>query len=478
MNKDKKIELGITVKKDQDFSEWYTQVVQKAELADYSTVKGCMIIRANAYSIWEKIQEYLNKKIKKIGVKNAYFPLFIPESFFKKESEHAKGFTPEVAWIANTEEGERLAIRPTSETIMYDSYSRWIRSHRDLPLRINQWCNIVRWETKATRLFLRTREFLWQEGHCVYETKEECDKETLEYLKEYKNLCEELLALPVLIGKKSESEKFAGALYTLSVEGVMPDGKGLQMGTSHNLGQGFAKAFGIRFLGEDGKEHIPWQNSWGVSTRLIGALVMVHGDDKGMVIPPRAAENKAVIVPILTGDNEKVLKRAKEVFRELGKFNAILDDREGYTPGWKFNDWELKGIPLRIEIGPRDIEKKQIVLVRRDNYEKMSVKDKNLSEEVERTLDLIQENLFNRAKKLMDSKIASVKNKNEFKKAIENKMAVKAYWCGNSECEKIVKNEFSVKSLNMPLDQPKNIKENCFCCGKKANVICYFAKSY
>ena len=478
MPKEKKVEVGITVKKDQDFSEWYTQVVQKAELADYSTVKGCMIIRPNAYSIWEKIQEYLNKKIKSIGVKNAYFPLFIPESFFKKESEHAKGFSPEVAWIANTEEGERLAIRPTSETIMYDSYSRWIRSHRDLPLRINQWCNVVRWETKATRLFLRTREFLWQEGHCAYETKEECDKETIGYLKEYKNLCEELLALPVLIGKKSENEKFAGAYYTTSIEGVMPDGKCLQMGTSHNLGQGFAKAFNIKFLGEDSKEHLPWQNSWGVSTRLIGALVMVHGDDKGMVIPPRAAENKAVIVPILTGDNEKVLKRAKEISKELNKFNIILDDREGYTPGWKFNEWELKGIPLRVEIGPKDLEKKQVILVRRDTSEKIAVKDKDLSKEVENVLGLIQENLFNKAKKLMESRIVNVKNKSEFKKAISDGKAAKAFWCGDVLCEKEIKDETGAKSLNMPFDQPKNIKENCFYCGKKASVVCYFGKSY
>ncbi len=478
MNKDKKVEIGLTVKKNQDFSEWYTQVIQKAELADYSTVKGCMIIRPNAYSIWEKIQDYLNKRIKKIGVKNAYFPLFIPESFFKKEAKHAKGFIPEVAWIANTEDGERLAIRPTSETIIYDSYSRWVRSYRDLPLRMNQWCNIVRWETKATRLFLRTREFLWQEGHCVYETQEDCDKETLEYLKEYKNLCEGLLALPVLIGKKSESEKFAGAFYTTSIEGIMPDGRGLQMGTSHNLGQGFGKAFNIRFLGEDGKEHVPWQNSWGVSTRLLGALIMVHGDDKGMIIPPKAAENKAVIVPILTGDNEKVLKKANEIFKPLSKFNVILDDRDGYTPGWKFNEWELKGIPLRIEIGPKDLDKKQVILVRRDTGEKIAVKEKELFNIVDETLSKIQENLFNKAKKLMDSNIINVKNKNEFKKAINEKKAVKAYWCGKKECEEIIKDESGAKSLNMPFDQPKNLKENCFCCNKKAEVVCYFAKSY
>ncbi|MBU2459244.1 MAG: proline--tRNA ligase, partial [Nanoarchaeota archaeon] len=268
---------GLTVKKSENFSEWYNQVVQKAELADYSDVKGFMVIRPNAYSIWEIITEYFNKRIKALGVRNAYFPLLIPESFFKKEAEHAKGFQPEVAWVSNRED-ERLAIRPTSETIMYDSYSKWIRSWRDLPLRINQWCNVVRWETKATRLFLRTREFLWQEGHCVYETEKECEEETKIYLKEYEKLCRDILAMPVLAGKKTEKEKFSGAKYTLSIEGIMPDGKALQMGTSHNLGQGFAKSFGISFLDKNEKRNTPWQNSWGVSTRLIGALTMVHGD--------------------------------------------------------------------------------------------------------------------------------------------------------------------------------------------------------
>ncbi|MBU1252707.1 MAG: proline--tRNA ligase, partial [Nanoarchaeota archaeon] len=295
---------GLTVKKSENFSEWYNQVVQKAELADYSDVKGFMVIRPNAYSIWEIITEYFNKRIKALGVRNAYFPLLIPESFFKKEAEHAKGFQPEVAWVSNRED-ERLAIRPTSETIMYDSYSKWIRSWRDLPLRINQWCNVVRWETKATRLFLRTREFLWQEGHCVYETEKECEEETKIYLKEYEKLCRDILAMPVLAGKKTEKEKFSGAKYTLSIEGIMPDGKALQMGTSHNLGQGFAKSFGISFLDKNEKRNIPWQNSWGVSTRLIGALTMVHGDDKGLVLPPKLAYNKVVIIPLLFKGKEK-----------------------------------------------------------------------------------------------------------------------------------------------------------------------------
>src|SRR3990167_9238129 len=360
-----KSQEGLTVKKEENFSEWYNQVVQKAELADYSDVKGFMVIRPNAYSIWEAIQSYLDKRIKLLGVRNAYFPLLIPESFFKREAEHAQGFTPEVAWIANKNDQEhgkteRLAIRPTSETIIYDSYSKWIRSWRDLPLRINQWCNVVRWETKATRLFLRTREFLWQEGHCVYETKEECDKETLMYLGEYEKLCRELLAIPVIIGKKTEKEKFAGALYTTTIESLMPDGRSLQCGTSHNLGQDFAKSFKISFLGRNEKPQIPWQNSWGISTRLIGALVMVHGDDKGLVLPPNVAYNKVVIIPIVFEDNKDIiLRKAKEIYQLLKSFNPIMDDRDNYSAGWKFNEWELKGIPLRIEIGPRDIKEKQ-----------------------------------------------------------------------------------------------------------------------
>src|SRR3989338_1917254 len=393
-------EVGITVKKSEDFSEWYTQVIQKAELADYSPVKGFMIIKPNAYSIWESIQNYFNDRLKKLEVRNAYFPLLIPESFFKKESEHAKGFTPEVAWIENKDdEGERLAIRPTSETIMYDSYSKWVRSWRDLPLRINQWCNVVRWETKTTRLFLRTREFLWQEGHCVYETKEDCDKETLIYLEEYEKLCKELLAIPVIKGKKTEKEKFAGALYTTTIESLMPDGRSLQCGTSHNLGQDFAKSFKISFLGRNEKPQIPWQNSWCISTRLIGALVMVHGDDKGLVLPPNVAYNKVVIIPIVFEDNKDIiLREAKKIFNSLKIYNPILDDRDSYSAGWKFNDWELKGIPVRIEIGPKDIKLKQVVVVRRDTNKKEFIKITKLKNRIKDLLNEIQEDMYTKAK--------------------------------------------------------------------------------
>ena len=476
----KQKELGITVKKDKDFSEWYTQVVQKAELADYSPVKGCMIIRPNAYSIWQAIQDYFNARLIKLNIRNAYFPLFVPEEFFKKESEHAKGFSPEVAWIANKDEsGQKLAIRPTSETIIYDSYSRWIRSWRDLPYKLNQWANIVRWETKTTRLFLRTREFLWQEGHCVYETKEECDKETLIILDEYENLCKELLAIPVIKGKKTEKEKFAGALYTTTMEAFMPDGKSLQCGTSHNLGQGFAKSFNISFIGRDEKQQIPWQNSWGISTRLIGALVMIHGDDKGLVLPPNVAYNKVVIVPILfEKDKNIVLKKAKELSNKLKIFNPILDDRDTYSAGWKFNEWDLKGIPIRIEIGPKEIKEKQVVLVRRDNNKKEFVKLSKISIKIKELLKEIQEDMYNKAKKHLDSSIEYVNNFKSLKQAIENKKIAAALYCGNSVCEDNIKNKLNgVKAICIPFTNEQK-KGNCINCNKPAFVYAYFAKSY
>ena len=446
---------GLTVSKEKDFSEWYTQVVQKADLADYSPVKGCMIIKPHGYSIWEQIQQYFNERLRALKVKNAYFPLFIPESFFKKEMAHAEGFSPEVAWIANKEEGERLAVRPTSETVMYDAYANWIRSHRDLPLRINQWANVVRWETKQTRLFLRTREFLWQEGHCVYATQEECTKETEQYLQEYQKLCEELLAIAVLPGRKSESERFAGAMDTYSIDGIMPDGKSLQMGTSHQLGQGFGKAFGISFLGEDGKKHIPWQNSWGVSTRLLGAVIMVHGDDKGLVLPPRAARQKAVIVPIYKEDEkDTVLKEAKKIEKSLSEYGVFVDDRDGYTPGWKFNEWELKGIPLRIEIGPKDIAKKQVVLVRRDTSKKTPIAISDLGKVVPQQLEEMHHEMLKRSRAMLTSHITSVKTWKELVSAINNHQVVKAFWCGKKSCEEKVKAEASgARTINLPLEQ-------------------------
>ncbi len=476
---------GIAVKKEEDFAEWYPQVCLKAGLADYSPVKGCMIIKPLGYAVWENIQQYFDRKLKEHGVKNAYFPLFIPESFFKREAEHAQGFSPEVAWIANRDEdgAERLAVRPTSETIMYDSYSRWIRSYRDLPLLINQWCNVVRWETRAVKLFLRSREFLWQEGHCVYETEKECHEETLYYLSLYKQMCEELLAVPVIAGRKSESEKFAGAKATYSIEAFMPDGKALQMGTSHDLGQNFAKAFGISFLGKDEASHLPWQNSWGVSTRMIGAVVMAHSDNQGLVLPPRLAPVKAVIVPIIFEKSKhEVLKKCREVYDELakeyGKSAIVLDGREEYSSGWKYNEWEMKGVPLRVEIGPKDIEKQHVVMVRRDTKEKRMVKDNDIMKTVPHILEEMQHDLFAKARKFMEQSTVRVNTFEEFKKAAEEKKLILAAWCGTKACEEEIKSKTGgVTTRNIPLDDKKPTG-NCIHCERKAEHHIYFSKSY
>ena len=473
---------GLTAKKEEDTAKWYEEVCLKSELAEFSPVKGTMIIRPRGYFIWETIQEYFNKNIiEKTNCENAYFPLFIPESFFKKEAEHAKGFQPEVAWIDSklTSPGERLAIRPTSETIIYDSYSRWIRSYKDLPLRINQWANVVRWETETTKLLIRSREFLWQEGHCVYETEKECDKETFQYIQLYKKLCEELLALPVLVGKKTEKEKFAGAKYTLAIEAFMPDGKALQCGTSHNLGQGFAKSFGIEFIGKDEKKHLPWQNSWGLSTRLIGATVMMHSDNKGLVLPPKIAKNQIVIIPILFDKTKsKILKQAEKISKQLSKFAPILDDREEYSPGWKFSEWELKGIPLRIEIGPKDLEKESITIVKRNTGEKSQLKIKEIKTKIPEILEEIQNELFSVAKKFLESNIIEVKNWNELIKTINEKKMAKTIWCGNGKCEEEIKEKTGgATSRCIPLDS-KKIYGNCPNCRKPAKTKIYFSKSY
>ena len=470
---------GITVKKEVDFSEWYNQVVLKAELADYAPVRGFMTIRPRGYAIWQAIQDYFNQVIKSKGVRNVYFPLLIPESFFKKESEHAEGFAPELAWIERKEgDEERVAIRPTSETIMYDAFAKWIRSWRDLPFRINQWCNILRWEVKQTKLFLRTREFLWQEGHCVYETEGECVKEALMFLGEYKRLAEELLAIPVFDGEKTELERFAGGKATFTLEALMPDGKALQMGTSHNLGQNFAKSFGLKFLSRNEKEQFAWQNSWGFSTRLIGAVVMVHSDNKGLVLPPRIAEHKAVVVPIIFEKNrEKVLRKAKELATQLKEVNAFVDDRDAYSAGWKFNEWELKGIPLRVEFGPKDLEKKQAVLVRRDTGNKTIVKWSSLKKEVKKQLEEMQENLFKKAEKFLKESTVEVSRWNEFKRAVSEKKLVFAPFCEKTWCEEEIKRETTATSRCIPFNQ-KEAKLECVKCGSAASRKSYFAKSY
>lgn len=478
-------DVGLTVKKSEDFSEWYTQLILKSGLADYAPVKGCMILRESACAIWERIQEIFNKSIKQTGHRNVYFPLFIPEGFLKKEAEHFVGFTPEVAWVTkggDTTLEERLAIRPTSETIIYATFSKWIRSWRDLPMKLNQWCNIVRWETKATKLFLRTREFLWQEGHTAHCNKEEADEEVIEILNYYRDLMENYLAIPVLAGKKTESEKFAGALYTTTLEALMPDGKALQMGTSHNLGQNFSKVFDIKFIGEDEKERFVWQTSWGISTRLIGALVMVHSDDKGLVLPPRVAPIQTVIVPIpyKGAEPEQIAAKAREILAELRKHNieVILDDRPEYTPGWKFNEWELKGVPVRIEIGPRDLKQKQVTLVRRDTGAKIAASELKISETVKDLLQEIQRNLFASAKKHLNENIRKAATVDELEDILKDKAGfVRASWCCSPGCEQKIKEKTGATIRIMPFEDEEPFS-TCLNCGQKADNVVYFARAY
>jgi prolyl-tRNA synthetase len=478
-------DVGITVKKSEDFSEWYTQVVVKSGMADYAPVKGCMIFRELSYAIWEKIQEIFNQKIKATGHKNVYFPLFIPESFLKKEAEHFEGFVPQVAWITiggDRPLEEKLAIRPTSETIMYATYAKWIRSWRDLPLKLNQWNSVVRWETEATKLFLRTREFLWQEGHTAHATKEEADQEVMEILNIYKEIIEDYLAIPVIAGRKSENEKFKGALYTTTLEALMPDGKALQMATSHQLGQNFSKAFDIKFLDKDEKEKYVWQTSWGFSTRMIGAMVMVHSDDKGLVLPPKIAPIQAVIVPILykEADSKSILTKTKEIYEKLKNHgvSAVLDDRTEYTPGWKFNEWELKGVPIRIEVGPRDLKKKQATLARRDTFERIPVKEEEIVETVLKLLEKIQKNLFNNAKKFLEEYITTVKTYGEFKETLKNKGGfIRACWCANSACEEKIKEETGATIRTIPFER-EEIFAKCVYCGEEAKEVVYFARAY
>jgi prolyl-tRNA synthetase len=478
-------DVGVTFKKSENFSEWYTEVILKSGLADYAPIKGCMIIREDAVAMWEKIQEILNRKIKATGHRNVYFPMFIPEGFLKKEAEHFEGFTPEVAWVTHggdTQLEEKLAVRPTSETIMYATFAKWIRSWRDLPLKINQWCNIVRWETKATKLFLRTREFLWQEGHTAHASKEEAEKEVVYALGEYRDVIESYLAIPVMTGIKSDSEKFAGADYTTALEAMMPDGKALQMGTSHNLGQHFAKVFDIKFIGEDEKDHYVWQTSWGLTTRTIGALVMIHGDDKGLVLPPKIAPVHVVIVPIpyKGADPEAIGAKAKEFKDKLTQkgLSVILDDRSEYTPGWKFHEWELKGVPIRVEIGPRDLKQEQVTIARRDTGEKTFIKEKEAVNAVEKLLEEIQHNLYAKARVNQEKLTTTAKSYDEFKQVVCDKGGfVKAAWCGAADCEAKIKDETGATIRVIPFEKEEP-QTNCVYCGQRAKDIVYFARSY
>ena len=479
-------DLGITVKKEVDFSEWYTQVVLKSELADYAGSKGFIVLRPNGYDIWEQIKQDFDSRIRKTGHRDAYFPTLIPESLLRRESEHFEGFVPEVFWVTHSgtqELSDKYAVRPTSETIIHDSMSRWVRSWRDLPLLLNVWNSVLRAEIKSTKPFLRSTEFLWQEGHTAHATDAEAEKEVMDILLTYREVMQNLLAIPVYIGKKSEKEKFVGAVYTTALEAMMPDGRAVQMGTSHHLGQNFSRPFEIRFLDRDSELRFVWQTSWGISWRIIGALIMEHGDDKGLVLPPRLAPIQIVIVPIIfsSGKAAEILERCSEVEKELNAagLRTLVDSRENYTPGWKFNEWEMKGIPLRIEIGPRDLANKTAVLVRRDTRSKMSVALANISSESRKNLETIQENLWEIASSRLKEQTASVNSFDDLRTVLEERGGfVKAPWCGSQECETKVKDDTGADIRLIPFDEIAALGSICIICKQPATAIAYFARAY
>ncbi len=464
---------------EEDFAQWYTDVVKQAELVDYGPVRGTMIIKPYGYAIWENIQQELDRRFKETGHVNVYFPLFIPESMLQKEKDHIEGFAPEVAWVTHggdDELEERLVVRPTSEVLFGDYYSKNIHSYRDLPKLYNQWANVVRWE-KTTRPFLRSSEFLWQEGHTAHATREEAEEETRKMLEVYADVCENILAIPVVKGRKTESEKFAGAVYTLTIEALMHDGRALQSGTSHYLGTGFAEAFDIQYLDKEGKQQYVHQTSWGVSTRIMGALIMVHGDNRGLVVPPRVAPVQAMIIPIAQ-HKEGVLDKAYELRDRLKDIIRVDIDDSDKTPGWKFNEAEMKGYPIRIEIGPRDIENNQVVAVRRDTLEKETILMSDLETRIPELLDEIQQNLYDKALAHREKKTTVVKNMEEMKRVLEeNPGFMKAMWCGDASCEEKVKEEFSVTSRCIPFEQER-LDDSCFVCGKEAKEMVYWARAY
>ena len=476
-------EVGITVSKSENFSEWYTQVVIKTELVDYAPVKGLIVLRPDGYSIWESIKESLDKKLKETGHRNGFLPVLIPESLLAKEKEHFEGFNPEVFWVTHSgtsEIGERLALRPTSETLAYSLFSKWIRSWRDLPLKINFWNSALRAEIKGTKPFLRTSEFLWQEGHTVHATKDEAEKEVADILELYKKTIEEELAVPVVTGKKSEKDKFVGAVYTNTLESLMPDGKALQMGTSHFLGQNFSKPFDVKYLDENNSETFAWQTSWGVSWRLIGGMIMTHGDDKGLVLPPKVAPIQVVIIPIYYSkeDKENVLQKACQIKDSLSNndIRVHLDDREQLTPGFKFNDWEMRGIPIRIEIGPKDIAKNQIVLARRHNQTKISLDIDGLTEKTLSELKNIQKEMFDAAKKILDERVVRVSEYQQFKEELDNGKMIDCSWCGNQTCEDKIKEETGADLRVIPSNNTK--AETCIYCKNSGTTNVLFARGY
>ncbi len=479
MSDDKKLVKEITAM-DEDFAQWYTDIVKKAELCDYASVKGCMVIKPAGYAIWENIQAELDKRFKATGVQNCYMPLFIPESLLDKEKDHVEGFAPEVAWV--TQGGleplqERLCVRPTSETLFCDYYQRTVHSHRDLPQLLNQWCSVVRWE-KTTRPFLRSREFLWQEGHTAHATAKEAQERTELMLNVYADFCEEVLAIPVVRGRKTDKEKFAGAEATYTIEALMHDGKALQCGTSHNFGDGFAKAFGIQYTSKDNKLEYVHQTSWGFTTRMIGAIIMVHGDNEGLKLPPRIAPVQVTIVPIAQ-NKEGVLDKARQLEeRLLAKGVRVSLDASEKSPGFKFSECEMRGVPLRVEIGPKDIEAGSCILVRRDDRQKITVALDDLEDKVLELLDTIQKDMYNKALAHRESHTYTAANFDEFTEIVNSKPGfIKAMWCGNQECEDKIKELTQATSRCMPFKQ-EHISDVCVCCGKPAKKMVYWGRAY
>lgn len=478
MSKDKKLVEAITSMND-DFAQWYTDVVKKAELIDYSSVRGCMVIKPYGYAIWENIQKGLDARFKATGHENVYMPMFIPESLLLKEKEHVEGFAPEVAWVTHggdEELTERLCVRPTSETLFCEHYANIVHSYRDLPKLYNQWCSVVRWE-KTTRPFLRTLEFLWQEGHTAHATAEEAQEETIKMLNVYAEFCENVLAIPVIKGRKTDKEKFAGAEATYTIESLMHDGKALQSGTSHNFGDGFARAFDIQYTDKNNQLQYVHQTSWGMTTRMIGAIIMVHGDDSGLVLPPAIAPTQLMIIPV-SQQKEGVLEKANELLSKLSeKFRVKIDDSDK-MPGWKFSEYEMKGIPLRLEIGPKDIEKNQVVLVRRDTREKIFTSIDGLEETIDNLLKDIQKALLEKARELRDKKTYTATTLEEFEQIINSTPGfVKGMWCGEQACEDKVKERTGATSRCMPFEQ-EQISDKCMCCGKPAKSMVYWGKAY
>jgi len=479
MGNNKKLVEAIT-SMNEDFAQWYTDIVKNAELIDYSNVKGCMVIKPAGYALWENIQHDLDNRFKETGVENVYLPMFIPESLLQKEKDHVEGFAPEVAWV--THGGlepleERMCVRPTSETLFCDFYAKDIQSHRDLPRLYNQWCSVVRWE-KTTRPFLRSREFLWQEGHTAHASAEEAEERTIQMLNVYADFCEQSLAIPVIKGRKTDKEKFAGANATYTIEALMHDGKALQSGTSHNFGDGFAKAFDITFADKDNTLKNVHQTSWGMSTRIIGGIIMVHGDDSGLVLPPVIAPTQVVVIPIQQ-KKEGVLEKAAEVAASIKAAGVrVKTDDSDKSPGWKFSEAEMRGIPIRVELGPKDIENNQAILVRRDTREKVTVSLSAIADKTAELLQTIQKDMLERARKHRDEHTSSAATYEEFKQAIEEKPGfVKAMWCGCQECEEKIKEDTGATSRCIPFEQ-EQVGETCICCGKPTKQMVYWGKAY